>query len=170
MIAVTETDPGAGDGGPRVGPSGGREVVVPIRLYKTITVFSSIIAIAAILGGFILLDVATNRTQADPSEVNVALALLGVGLIAFGTVTYAFSTRFRTDGMGDADAGGKGGADTEGKGDVDAERMGDVDTERMRNADAEGKGEAYSEGLGNADTEGMGNAKDDEHERNYNNG
>jgi len=34
--------------------TGRRDVVVPIRLYKTITVFSTLIATACILGGFIL--------------------------------------------------------------------------------------------------------------------
>ncbi|WP_255169749.1 DUF7315 family membrane protein [Natrononativus amylolyticus] len=84
------------------GTSGRREVIVPMRLYKTITVFSTIIAIVGVLGGFVLLDVATNRTQADISEVNIVVAILGVAMIAFGAVTYAFSTRFRTVEMGNA--------------------------------------------------------------------
>ena len=83
-------------------PSSRREVIVPLRLYKTITVFSTLIAISGILVGFILLDVATNRTQADLSEVNILVAVLGIGLIAGGAITYAFSTRFRTAGMGNA--------------------------------------------------------------------
>ena len=89
--AETETD-----------SSGKRDVVVPMRLYKTITVFSTIIAVVGVLGGFIVLDVATERTQADASEVNVLLALLGIGMIVFGAVIYAFSTRFRTAEMGNA--------------------------------------------------------------------
>ncbi len=88
--------------GPRVGTSGSREVVVPMRLYKTITVFSTILAIAGVLGGFILLDVATDRTQAAASDVSIGLAILGVAMIAGGSATYAFSTRFQTDGMGNA--------------------------------------------------------------------
>jgi len=87
---------------PQTGESGSREVVVPMRLYKTITVFSTIIAIVGVLGGFILLDVATDRTQAAASDVSIGLALLGVGMIAGGAATYAFSTRFRTEGMGNA--------------------------------------------------------------------
>lgn len=79
-----------------------REIVVPLRLYKTITVFSTIIAIASVLGGFIVLDVATDSTQADINEVSVLLSILGIGLIAFGGVTYAFSTRFQTAEMGNA--------------------------------------------------------------------
>ncbi len=87
---------------PESGTSGRREVVVPLRLYKTITVFSTLIAVVGILGGFIVLDVATNRAQADFSEVNIAAAILGVGMIVAGAVTYAFSTRFRTTEMGNA--------------------------------------------------------------------
>ena len=90
------------DSGVETGSSGKRDVVVPMRLYKTVTVFSTIIAIAGVLGGFIVLDVATDRTQADVSEINLILALVGVGMIAFGAVTYAFSTRFRTAEMGNA--------------------------------------------------------------------
>lgn len=162
MIAVTETDSGAADEGPRVGPSGSREVVVPIRLYKTITVFSSIIAIGAILGGFILLDVATNRTQADPSEVNVALALLGVGLIAFGTVTYAFSTRFRTEGMGSAEDETERAETAENE----IERIGSAEneSEERRTADIE------TDRTDQDETDRMRNVKDQNDEREYNNG
>lgn len=99
---MTDSDASDDATGAKTDASGRREVVVPMRLYKTITVFSTIIAISGVLSGFVLLDVATNRTQADLSEVNVALAILGVGLIAFGAVTYAFSTRFRTVEMGNA--------------------------------------------------------------------
>ncbi|MFP8955750.1 hypothetical protein ACLI4Y_03405 [Natrialbaceae archaeon A-CW3] len=109
-MSGSDADPPAADDGadtepedgPRVGASGKREVVVPMRLYKTITVFSTIIAVVGVLGGFILLDVATDRTQAAASDVSIGLALLGVGLIVGGAATYAFSTRFRTAGMGNA--------------------------------------------------------------------
>lgn len=85
--------------------AGGRaDVVVPLRLYKTVTVFSTLIAIGSILAGFVLLDAATNRAQADIGEIGVGLSILGVGLIAAGAITYAFSTRFRADGMGNAKA------------------------------------------------------------------
>ncbi|MFP9062447.1 hypothetical protein ACLI4R_18250 [Natrialbaceae archaeon A-chndr2] len=99
--------------GPRVTASGKREIVVPMRLYKTITVFSTLLAIVGVLGGFILLDVATDRTQAAASDVSIGLALLGVVLIAGGAATYAFSTRFQSEGMGnakdDADKGSDNG-------------------------------------------------------------
>ena len=98
--ATVEGD--AATGGPQVTDTGKREVIVPMRLYKTITVFSTIIAVVAILGGFILLDMATDRAQAAASDVSIAVALLGVALILGGAATYAFSTRFRTEGMGNA--------------------------------------------------------------------
>jgi len=77
-----------------------REVVVPLRVYKTVTVFSTLIAVFSVVGGFILVDVATDRASAPASEIDVPVAILGIGLILVGTVIYAFSTRFRTEEMG----------------------------------------------------------------------
>ncbi len=77
-----------------------RDVVVPLRVYKTVTVFSTLFAVFSVVGGFILVDVATERASAPASEIDVPIAILGVGLILAGTVIYAFSTRFRTDEMG----------------------------------------------------------------------
>lgn len=77
-----------------------REVVVPLRLYKTVTVFSTLFAILSVVGGFILADVATDRASAPASEIDIPIAVLGIGLILAGTVVYAFSTRFRTEEMG----------------------------------------------------------------------
>lgn len=71
-----------------------------MRVYKTVTVFATLIAMVAVILGFVALDVATNRAQADPSEVNVLVALGGLGSIVLGAFVYAFSTRFRTEGMG----------------------------------------------------------------------
>ncbi|MBX0321636.1 hypothetical protein EGH21_01200 [Halomicroarcula sp. F13] len=83
-------------------PDGGRsrDVVVPLRVYKTVTVFSTLIAVFSVVGGFILVDVATNRASAPASEIDVPVAIAGVGLILIGAVVYAFSTRFRTEEMG----------------------------------------------------------------------
>jgi hypothetical protein len=83
-------------------PSGfrGREVEVPMRLYKTVTVFATMLAMTGVILGFIVLDTATNNASAALSEVNLLLALLGLGLIVAGAAVYAFSTRFRTAGMG----------------------------------------------------------------------
>ncbi|WP_254273938.1 DUF7315 family membrane protein [Haloarcula marina] len=79
---------------------GSRDVVVPLRVYKTVTVFSTLIAVFSVVGGFILVDVATDRASAPASEIDVPVAIGGVGLILLGTVVYAFSTRFRTEEMG----------------------------------------------------------------------
>jgi len=84
---------------PTAGPSG-REVVVPSRVYKTVTVMSTLLAMAGVVGGFVALDAATNRASAAPEEVDASLALLGLGLIVGGAVAYAFGTRFRAAGLG----------------------------------------------------------------------
>ncbi|WP_248299360.1 DUF7315 family membrane protein [Halorhabdus amylolytica] len=77
-----------------------RDVVVPLRVYKAVSVFSTLFAILAIVAGFVALDGATNRATAELSEVDPLIALAGLGTIVFGAVVYAFSTRFRTEGMG----------------------------------------------------------------------
>ena len=79
-----------------------RSVVVPTVIYKRVTVFSTLFAVFAVVGGFLLLDVATDRATAELTEIDPLVALAGVGLIAFGAVTYAFSTRFQAGGMGNA--------------------------------------------------------------------
>lgn len=76
-----------------------RDVVVPERLYKTVTVFSTLFAVVAVVGGFVALDVATDTGSAAPEEVSVPMSLLGIGLIAAGGVVYAFASRFRARGM-----------------------------------------------------------------------
>lgn len=76
-----------------------RNVVVPLRVYKAVTVFSTLFAVLAIVVGFVVLDVATNRGMAPVSAIDPLLSLLGLGAILFGAVVYAFSTRFRTEGM-----------------------------------------------------------------------
>lgn len=90
--------------GPVDGPKG-REVVVPMRLYKAVTVFSTLFAMVGVVAGFYLLDTATNRAQAQLSEVNVGLAVAGLGVIVLSALVYAYSTRFRADGMGRSKAG-----------------------------------------------------------------
>jgi len=96
--ATTDRQPNAArrlttDGG------GGREVVVPLRVYKAVTVFSTLFSVVLVVAGFSAIGVATNESRAAWSEVNLALALLGLGTIAAGAVLYAFSTRFRMAGM-----------------------------------------------------------------------
>jgi hypothetical protein len=77
-----------------------RDVVVPLRVYKAVTVFTTLFAVATVVGGFVLLDVATDTGQAPVDEINVVVALAGIGLVVVGAAAYAFSTRFRTEGMG----------------------------------------------------------------------
>jgi uncharacterized membrane protein len=108
---------------------GGRDVVVPMRLYKTVIVFSTLIAVVAVVLGFVLLDAATLQVSvlralvtgllgavglAVPAAVlNATLAVLGLLVIGFGAVVYTFGTRFRARGMGksqeDTDEGSNNG-------------------------------------------------------------
>jgi hypothetical protein len=94
-----ETDAGvtAGETGTK-----SREVIVPLRLYKTVTVFSTLFAVVFVLAGFVLLDSATNRATAEFAEIDPVLGILGLGSLVFGAAIYAFSTRFRTEQMGKA--------------------------------------------------------------------
>ena len=78
----------------------GRDVVVPLSVYKVVTVFSTFIAVVAVVGGFLLLDAATRRASAPPSEIDPLLAVLGLLAIAAGGGVYAFAARFRAPGMG----------------------------------------------------------------------
>ena len=97
----TQSDDDRNEGGGR----GDRDIAVPMRVYKTVTVFSTLFAMAGAILGFVLLDSATNRATAELSEVNVALAVAGLASILLGAAVYAFATRFRADGMGNAKDG-----------------------------------------------------------------
>jgi len=79
-----------------------RRVVVPTHVYKRVTVFSTLFAVVTVVAGFLLLDSATRRATLELSEVDPVLALAGLGCIVLGGVTYAFSTRFQAEGMGNA--------------------------------------------------------------------
>ena len=80
--------------------NGARDVVVPLRVYKAVTVFSTLFAVVFVLGGFVLLDSATNRATAEVSEIDPVLAIIGIACLVGGAAVYAFSTRFRAEGMG----------------------------------------------------------------------
>jgi hypothetical protein len=82
------------------GDGGSRDVVVPMRVYKAVTVFSTLLAVVFVLGGFVLLDVATDRATAPISEVDPLVLVVGLAGIAGGAAVYAFGTRFRAEGMG----------------------------------------------------------------------
>ncbi|SMP32744.1 DUF7315 family membrane protein [Halobellus salinus] len=93
-----------------------RDIVVPMRLYKTVTVFSTLIAVVCVVFGFMLLDAATLNVSFLGSIVTGVLALVGVGvgdgllstafavgglgIIGFGAGVYVVGTRFRAEGMG----------------------------------------------------------------------
>jgi hypothetical protein len=89
----------ASEGGVNDGP-GGRDVEVPLEIYKVVTVFSTLFAVGMVVVGFVLLDWGTNRATAELSDVNLVVTFAGLGAIAVGAATYAFSTRFRASGMG----------------------------------------------------------------------
>jgi hypothetical protein len=119
-MTAPSTDDGASgdppDGNVTTDGNGRRDVVVPMRLYKTITVFSTLIAIAGVVLGFVLLDAATIRLSllrrlvvgllgalgVTPPEtvLNAALAVAGLAAIGFGAGVYVLGTRFRARGMG----------------------------------------------------------------------
>ncbi|WP_411965732.1 hypothetical protein [Haloferax sp. YSMS24] len=104
----------AGESGRR--RRGRRDIVVPMRLYKTITVFSTLIAVVSVVLGFVFLDAATLQVSALRALITGAFAFVGVGvadgllstvlailglsIIAFGAVVYTLGTRFRAQGMG----------------------------------------------------------------------
>jgi hypothetical protein len=116
---MTDEEPRAGSQSD-TGPTGGRDIVVPLRLYKTVVVFSTLIAVISVVLGFTLLDAATLRVSfvralvvgvlstvgLVPSEgaLSAVLAVLGLSIIAFGAGVYTVGTRFRTAGMGNAEA------------------------------------------------------------------
>jgi hypothetical protein len=81
---------------------GARSVTVPTRVYKAVTVFSTLFAVVTVVVGFIVLDAATNRASVSLANADPLLALVGIGLIVLGAVTYAFSTRFQAEEMGNA--------------------------------------------------------------------
>lgn len=101
--------------GPRIGPDG-REIVIPFRLYKAVTVFSTLAAVIAYLIGFTLVDAATLQISFlrttivyllnsagfyPPDDVLVAvLAITGIAFLLAGTAVYVLGTRFRGQGMG----------------------------------------------------------------------
>ena len=79
---------------------GGRSVEVPLRVYKAVIVVSTLVAVVAVVGGFLALDAATRRASAPPGEVDPLLAAVGLLAIAAGGLVYAYASRFRAPGMG----------------------------------------------------------------------
>lgn len=101
---------------------GSRDVVVPMPLYKTVTVFSTLLAVVGVVAGFVLLDASVMRGgvvrvvvdgllslvgfQVSPgvwTASQPAFAVLGLASIALGAVVYVLGSRFRAEGMGESD-------------------------------------------------------------------
>ena len=102
---------GSADDHERSSGSSTREVEVPLRIYKTVVVFSTMFAVGLVVGGFIVLDVATQRARLPLSDINPVLALLGLAMLVAGAAVYAFATRFRARGMGKSKDGGDESSD-----------------------------------------------------------
>ncbi len=110
------SDESAEDSGRR-----GRDVVVPMPIYKVVTVFSTLIAVVGVVFGFMLLDAATLNVSFLGNAVRGAFTLFGISvadgllsavfaavgltMIAFGAGVYVLGTRFRARGMGNAQEG-----------------------------------------------------------------
>ena len=94
-----------------------REVEVPLRLYKTVTVFSTLLAVVGVVFGFLLLDAAALGTGLIRGAVEAALAAVslspsdsllsalfavaGLLSIALGAAVYVLGTRFQAAEMGE---------------------------------------------------------------------
>lgn len=74
--------------------AGRRQVPVPMRLYKVVTVLTTLFSILGVVGGLLLIDRGTNRGRAAADEVDIIVTIVGVLLIALAAAAYAFSTRF----------------------------------------------------------------------------
>jgi hypothetical protein len=99
--------------------AGPRDVVVPTRVFKLVTVVTTLLAVPAVVLGFMFLDAATLQTSVaratvllavswlgipvDESVLSVVFGLLGVALIVAGAGVYIVGSRFRAAGMGNAE-------------------------------------------------------------------
>ncbi|PSP76594.1 hypothetical protein BRC81_13250 [Halobacteriales archaeon QS_1_68_20] len=108
-------------GGPTTDDDSRREVVVPDRLYKTVAVFSTLVAIVSVVLGFwflsaagsvlrnptgsffvgLLQAVGLSFSTIEPhlSALALAVGLVGLVLVAGGGWVFAMGSRFRTGGM-----------------------------------------------------------------------
>lgn len=73
---------------------GRRHVAVPMPVFKIVSVFTTAIAVGAIVLGFMLIDRGTDRASAAPEDVDLLVTGAGVLLIVLAAAMYAFSTRF----------------------------------------------------------------------------
>lgn len=105
---------GAVDQGPK-----GRDVVVPMRVYKLVTVVTTLVAVPLVVVGFMFLDAATLQVSFMRGIVETVLtalglaiadgvlrgglAVIGLSIIGVGAVVYVVGARFRAEGMGNAE-------------------------------------------------------------------
>lgn len=108
---------GGGSGAVDQGP-GGRDVVVPLRIYKLVTVVTTLLAVPLVVLGFMFLDAATLQVSftrnviltalgslgvpVDRGVLSAILAVIGLSIIAVGASVYVVGARFRAAGMGNA--------------------------------------------------------------------
>jgi hypothetical protein len=118
---TASTQTASAEESPRPNRRGRRDVEVPMRLYKTVTVFSTLIAVVTVVAGFFLLDAATLQVSflraliagalgavglgVPMGVLSTVLAVVGLLVIAFGAGVYTVSTRFRAEGMGKSQEG-----------------------------------------------------------------
>jgi hypothetical protein len=92
------------------------DVIVPLAIYKRVTVVSTVLASVLVVAGFLLLDAATKQTRLlrspieslfewvgvgiSSNSLSVLLGVAGLAVIALGAAIYVFGARFRTAGMG----------------------------------------------------------------------
>ena len=107
-----------------------RDIVVPMRVYKTVTVFSTLLAVVSVVIGFLFLDAATLNVSLVGDLVRFILAILnisipesvlsslfaviGLGSIGLGAGVYVIGTRFRAQGMGKSQEDASESSDTNG--------------------------------------------------------
>ena len=107
-----------------------RDIVVPMRVYKTVTVFSTLLAVVSVVIGFLFLDAATLNVSlvgnlvrfilvilniSIPESVLSSLfAVIGLGSIGLGAGVYVIGTRFRAQGMGKSQEDASESSDTNG--------------------------------------------------------
>jgi len=101
-----------------VNGNGRRDVAVPMELYKSITVFSTLLAVVFVLLAFVMFDAATlGRSfvrelvrdafgvvglSVGGQPLTIAFALVGFAFLVTGSGIYILGSRFRAAEMGNA--------------------------------------------------------------------
>ncbi|MDZ7746230.1 MAG: hypothetical protein U5K28_06845 [Halobacteriales archaeon] len=97
---------------------GGRDIAVPMEIYKSITVFSTLFAVAFVLLAFVMFDAATLGRSfvrelvqdafgaiglgVGGQSLTIAFALIGFAFLITGSGIYILGSRFRAEEMGNA--------------------------------------------------------------------